>query len=303
MFTSRPPVADLAAFVDAIWYVDEPALAGLERAVPNGTMQIVINLAADTIHWYDEGARHPSISNGAGLCGPLARPVRIDAAEQRHCLGVSFRAGGAVPFFHPPADTLAEPVIGLDVLWGRDGSTLRERLLEQPSPAAMMSTLERLLLRRVIRPDLMRAAPGSPPDPALDFGVQALRRGTPVQAVADQLGFLPSTFSRRFRATVGLNPKPFARVMRLQRVLGEVSASAPAGRIGEPAGRIGEPAGRIGEPGYGRDAAIDWADVAARHGYFDQAHLINEFRSLVGITPGAYEPRSVTEPNHVPISD
>ena len=48
--------------------------------------------------------------------------------------------------------------------------------------------------------------------------------------------------------------------------------------------------------------AVDWAEVAAEHGYADQAHLIHDFRSLTGITPSAYRPRSVAERNHVPVA-
>ncbi len=48
--------------------------------------------------------------------------------------------------------------------------------------------------------------------------------------------------------------------------------------------------------------AADWADVAAEHGYTDQAHLIHDFRALTGITPTAYRPRSVEERNHVPLA-
>ena len=34
-----------------------------------------------------------------------------------------------------------------------------------------------------------------------------------------------------------------------------------------------------------RSAARDWASLAADFGYFDQAHLIADFRELAGITP------------------
>lgn len=35
-------------------------------------------------------------------------------------------------------------------------------------------------------------------------------------------------------------------------------------------------------------AARDWARIASAAGYYDQSHLIAEFRDLVGLTPGAF---------------
>jgi AraC-like DNA-binding protein len=73
---------------------------------------------------------------------------------------------------------------------------------------------------------------------------------------------------------VGLTPKRFARVRRLQRLLGEIHGNS----------------------------VVDWAEVAARHGYYDQPHLINDFRALTGVTPGEYLATVGGERNHVPFA-
>ena len=265
----RHPPAALAPFVKAFWYVEDDLSPGRERKLPTGEMQIVVNLTEDALRWYD-GAHldQQRTTHGAGLCGMLAGPIGIDTAEQQRVLGVSFRPGGSLPFFLDPATELTEPVIGLDALWGRAGSTLRERLLDQPTPALMLRAMEAALLERVIRP--LQA------DPALTAAAAALAGGRSVGGVVAASGTTTSTFSRRFRHGIGLAPKPFARIRRLQRVLGSLPAAPPV--------------------------AVDWAAVANRHGFFDQAHLINDFRKLTGLTPAAYEPRSGTEPNHVPLS-
>jgi len=46
---------------------------------------------------------------------------------------------------------------------------------------------------------------------------------------------------------------------------------------------------------------IDWADVALAGGYFDQAHLVHEFRDFSGLTPGEYAAADRPFANHVPI--
>ena len=37
--------------------------------------------------------------------------------------------------------------------------------------------------------------------------------------------------------------------------------------------------------------AVDWADLAVRLGYADQAHFVNSFTALVGVPPGEYRRR------------
>lgn len=261
--TVHRPGWPLAPFVQGIWCWSDDLPDARERRLPTGEMQLVVNLAEDELRWYDgPDLDRPGRTHGAGLCSALSGPVGIDTAEQRHVLGVSFRPGGTLPFFGPPADALVDPVIGLDALWGRAGRQVRERLLEQPDPAAMLVEMGRILLEQVVRP--LR------PDRGLTAAVLALDRGRPVHRVVDLVGTTPSTLARRFRHGIGLGPKPFARVRRLQRMLGACG------------------------PG------VDWAELAVRHGFFDQAHLIHDFRDLTGLTPTAYAPRSRTEPNHVP---
>ena len=36
------------------------------------------------------------------------------------------------------------------------------------------------------------------------------------------------------------------------------------------------------------DPGVDFADLAVRLGWYDQAHFINDFRSMLGSTPGDY---------------
>ena len=265
--SARPVSPVLAPFVESLHYHESAPPIALERVLPNGRIHLMVNLHEDEFRTYH--GRDCAIvqrTHGAVLAGAHAQPTVIDTREQRCLVTVDFKLGGAAPFFTAPLSETRDRLVELDQLWGRDGVLLRERLLEAHTPQAKLQVLETVLLGHLVRPGA--------PDPAIPFAASAFERGVPVSQVTSRLGLLPLTFVRRFRAQVGLTPKRFSRVRRLQRVVQSIV-----------------------DPG-----AADWSALAAQHGYTDQAHLIHDFRDLTGITPAAYRPRSAAERNHVPLA-
>ena len=67
-------------------------------------------------------------------------------------------------------DRNADQVVHLPHLWKADGSLLRERLLEAPTPQAKLAVFEETLLQHL--------APSH--DPAIGYAVTALQYGVPV---------------------------------------------------------------------------------------------------------------------------
>ncbi len=267
-YVSRTPQAALAPFVGHLGYAEGNAGSGLERALPTGVPQLLVNLAEDRYRVYagPGDARAVESAGGAALSGPRSHVQVIDTADQRETVWVAFRPGGAAAFFAGPVDRTSEHLLDLDALWGHHaGADLRERLAAAPTPQAKLDVVERVLRGRAVRP--LRA------DPGLAFAVAQLQRGTPVALVAERCGLTGRAFTRRFTDNVGLTPKRFARVRRFQRAL----ASIP------------------------HDRPVDWAEIAHRTGYFDQAHFVKEFRAFTGLVPSAYKPRSATTRNHVPL--
>jgi transcriptional regulator GlxA family with amidase domain len=78
-----------------------------------------------------------------------------------------------------------------------------------------------------------------------------------VKSVAVDLGVSERHLRRLFRKSVGMSPKEFARVARFRH------------------------ARRTAREGSQRS----WADIAAETGYYDQAHLTEDFRAIAGVTP------------------
>jgi AraC-like DNA-binding protein len=250
----------LAPYVSALHYHEGNLDAGLERVLPVGNIHLMVNLHADEIR-VDHRA-----SGGAVLQGPQARAHVVDFSVLRAFIVVDFKPGGAARLFDVPLADACDHLVDLADVWGPGEASLRERILDAQDVACKLAVVAAALERHLDR---------TPPDASMIRAATALGRGAPVTGVASQLGFLPGMFVRRFRAATGLTPKRFARLHRLQRVVG--SANAAGGRP-------------------------DWAAIAAAHGYVDQAHLIHDFRDLTGMTPTEYRPASPSVPNHVPVA-
>jgi AraC-like DNA-binding protein len=262
---AKPLSPLLAPFAKSFHYHETDFPFALERIVPNGQAHLMVNLAENEFRTHD--AVHPErmVRNaGAVLAGPHARSTVLDTREQCWLAAIQFRGGGACPFFAIPLTEVRNQVVQLDDLWGRDGKLLRERLLEAPTPRLKFRVFEEMLLQYL--------APKY--DPAIQYAVAALKAGMSLSHVASRLALLPRTLQRRFSNQVGMTPKRFARVCRLQRVLRAVRLSTNP----------------------------DWCGLAAEYGYADQAHLVHEFRELADMTPSEYKPHSSQRNNHVPIS-
>lgn len=262
---ARPRSPRLLPFIKQFHHHESELAGGLERIMPTGQAHLMVNLAEDAFETYDrvqpeKAARH----GGATLAGPHSQSTILDAAQFRRLLATEFRPGGAGHFLGIPASAVRDQVVSLHELWSADGATLWERLLEAASPQERFAIVEELLIEQLV----------GELDPAVAWAVAALERGMRVSEVATRLGLLPRTLERRFSAKVGLTPKRYARVRRLQRVMRTIRNSPNC----------------------------DWSSVAAEHGYCDQSHLVHEFRELADLTPSDYKPQSRARNNHIPIA-
>ncbi|MEU2614993.1 helix-turn-helix domain-containing protein [Micromonospora sp. NPDC007271] len=157
----------------------------------------------------------------------------------------------------------AVPVDQLDRWWER----LRDELAAVPDWAGRFARLDAALAARL--------GAAGPVEPRLRRAWRLLADsggGVGVGALAEEVGWSRRHLAVRFRQEFGLPPKAVARLLRFRRAyatLGRELVTAPAA---EPPGD---------------DPAPGWAELAARFGYFDQSHLIREFREFAGATPAA----------------
>jgi AraC-like DNA-binding protein len=267
-FRARVPPPPLDAFVAVVWACrSEPGPHRLERVMPSGGAQLIVNLKEDQTRLYDpERPGKPIVTAGSVLSSAQTRYQVIDTSEQEFVAGVAFKPGGSAVFMRTPAHEVSDVDVPLEEIWGRArAATLRDQLLASQSLDAMLEVLEAALCRSWTRRSL---------HPAVSYALAAFDHApqtTSIAAVTDRVGLSAKRFIERFKGEVGLTPKRYCRVRRFQRALIETD----------------------------RGPQADWASVALDCGYFDQAHFIRDFRAFSGITPTAYEAARTTFHNHV----
>ncbi len=189
-----------------------------------------------------------SASVVGAMTGAFVSPV-----SDRSFMGIRFRPGEAHAFLDLRADDATDLVLtpheaGAKALAELEGAVTPASLVD---PRA---TFDHWLLSRLSR---VRAA-----DARVRHAVALVSHcqgRVKAAALAERVGVSDRQLERIFAERVGISPKVLARVVRLQSVVARVdSVVAPR---------------------------IPWADLAARFGYADQAHLVREVRALTGVSP------------------
>jgi AraC-like DNA-binding protein len=189
------------------------------------------------------------------VAGMMSRAHRVETAQPTLTVAVRFLPGAARVFFDLPLHLLQDGHPALDELWPRhEAEALAAALWErEQSVRRRLSTLQRALLARLLaHPDAAGASPAGRLARAavrlLDDAGGTVR----IDELARTLGVSRQHLALQFREQVGLAPK-----------------ARPAG------------AGRRRHAG----PQVDWAQLALDCGYYDQSHLIHEFRLFADETP------------------
>jgi AraC-like DNA-binding protein len=185
------------------------------------------------------------------VVGTMTKPLFLPEGERSDFVGVRFRPGRAAAFLRMPLAEITDARVPLGMIWKGWSDGILERRVE------LLAMLETELLRR-LDPDRDRRV-----DAAVE---QIVTNGGNVRidTLAREIGISRQHLARQFLHHVGVSPKTFARVMRFRALTDNLHGS---------------------DVGW---ADVDWAGKALEHGFYDQSHLIGDFRELAGTTPDAF---------------
>jgi AraC-like DNA-binding protein len=195
------------------------------------------------------------------LLGGLHRTPALIAHEGAQSgIQVALRPLGARALLGLPAGELADIDVPAEAVLGGVCAELRDRVRAAAGWPERFAVLDEILLR------LAGTSPEVAPEVSWAWH-QLLREGGTVRvaALAAETGWSGRHLTNRFRAEIGLTPKAAARVIRFDRARHLLVSQLAV---------------------VGSDTRL--ADLAVACGYFDQAHLAREFRSLAGCPPSQW---------------
>ena len=229
-----------------------PGRRAPERVVPDGCPEIIVHLG-------DPFARRVGnrwlVQPRVFLAGTLSRPWLLRPGRRVDTVGIRFRAGETRGVLDVAMAAAKDREVPLASIAGRVAAeSLVAALRDARTPSARFAAAERWLRGRIAE---------APERRATSTGAVALIRGSGgrmrIDEVARAVGWSRRRMERAFARDLGIRPKVYSRIVRLNSVLATLDDAE-------------------------RPHAVD---LALDAGYFDQAHLLRDFRLLAGRTPAS----------------
>lgn len=261
-YFSKPP---LSRFIELIWAVKGSSNYTREKVLPNGAIELIINLGSyhKVVSKVDQ--RQFEVYRESWIAGMQEDYILIEALRESDLIGIRFRPGGAYPFFRFPMSEITNRVIESNLILGTLMCELRERLLETKRLDQRIHMIEDFLMKRI---------DPATEDPLITYALREIRnndRQRSIRELSREVGLSNKQLISRFRKVAGVSPKLLSRIFRFQSVISCVK----------------------------NQKHVCWAEVAQQCNYYDQAHMIREFHLFSDSNPSHYIQHRDDDENHI----
>ena len=244
------PSPILAPFVKHYWAlrVNTPYVS--ERVTPVGCVQLVFH-RGDRMYSHTDKGEQPLAFVG----GQSKGFSDIQSTGKVDMLVVLFQPHGARAFFDLPIDEFNNQNISIDSFGNKPLAQLADQMQNTPDNEAAIKLIEGFLISRLNDFDNHNYKRISEVLKSIDY-----THPHDIKLLADKACLSHKQFSRIFTEYIGTTPKEFTRIVRFQRTLYILQVNPN----------------------------IDQTELALDCGFYDQPHLIKEFKTFSGYTPNEY---------------
>jgi AraC-like DNA-binding protein len=250
------PHAQLQDFINCIMVIH--AEVGPESSVciypptPQSSLFFYIN---DCIKVRKEGESNFVLQPRSVVVGLQSMRVELDVNRSHKAVRVGFHPGGMYRLLGFSMTEMIDGSYNAHDVFGNEVKQVDEKLQEAETFDEIKDVVEQFLLQKVS--SLKRMLP-------FDHAMLELLRvngNVSMEEIASLACLSLRQFERVSKERIGVSPKLYARLVRFSR----------AYRL------------------YERSPQLNWTSIAYQCGYFDQMHLIRDFKEFAGVAPGAIE--------------
>lgn len=251
------PSSLLAPYVKHYWLLKTPSnSAAFARTVPTGQMSLIFHRGNRLFSVRNEEL-HPRVFLG----GQEKSFADLEYSGQVNMITVVFRPTGVRAFFHFPLNIINDIRVTAGDMEDKELTGLERLIVSEEDDRLCITLIEQFLTTRLKRLAGYNAE-------RIDTAIRMIHSGQHnIVRLADSTCLSTKQFQRIFSEYVGSNPKEFTRTIRFQRAL-QLLENNPN---------------------------LSLTSLTYECGYYDQSHLIKEFKALSGYTPAEY--MAVCEPH------
>lgn len=210
--------------------------------------------------YLSETLPHPSIhlvfeKENTRIVGIMTSKFSRLLEDQGQVLGIKFRPGAFYPFVKTRVSQFINRTFSVEDIFGADSQPPEAAILAQRDEVRMVKLAEQFIFQRLPERDETVEQVNQ----IIDW-IKTNPTITRVDQVAGRFSMSNRTLQRLFNHYVGVSPKWVIQRYRLH----------------EAADHLAE------------GSVDDWPQLALKLGYFDQAHFIKDFKTIVGKSPAEY---------------
>lgn len=229
---------------------------------PQNSLFFYIN---DRIKVQQEGQGDFVLQPRSVIVGPQLVRVTLDVNKSHKAVRVGFHPGGLHRLLRLPLYEMLDGSYDAADVFGSEMRDVNERLQEAQDFDAIKEIVEQFLLQKAKK--LKEALPF---DRAM-LELLKMQGNVPVETIASMACLSIRQFERVSKERIGMSPKLFARLVRFSK----------AYRLHE------------------KFPQLNWSQITYECGYFDQMHLIRDFKQFAGVLPGTIEKELKQTPVHL----
>ena len=186
------------------------------------------------------------------VIGAMTKPI---LNTKTNLIGVRFKPGRAYSFLKIPVHEITDQIVAYNEFAGGSEDSLAGQLAEINSTNQQISLLNQVFTQKLTGLALV----GPQVSRAIKLITQANNQYN-IKQLGDQVGWTRQHFTRECLKHIGLSPKFFSQVSRVKKIISAFQTKK----------------------------FHDWSQLAIDGGYYDQSHMINEFKKITGLTPKKY---------------